>query len=138
MPRLASPRSQKRPRLEIIPFIDIMFFLLATFMMVSLSLTQSQNIPIHLPTAQTSQTSHTLDPITLTVNKNGALFWDKQGISHQVLKNRLNSLQTAPTPPQILISGDAEAPFESVIGILDEVRKAGLTKIAIKTTLPQR
>ena len=54
MPSLPSPRGKTRPRLEIIPFIDIMFFLLATFMMVSLSMIKNEGLPVKLPQAATA------------------------------------------------------------------------------------
>jgi biopolymer transport protein ExbD len=52
---IPSPRGQKRARIEIIPLIDIMFFLLATFVMVSLSMVKNQGIPVRLPSAATGQ-----------------------------------------------------------------------------------
>lgn len=53
MTKIPSPRSNKRARIEIIPLIDIIFFLLATFVMVSLSMVQNRGIPVTLPAAAT-------------------------------------------------------------------------------------
>ena len=52
--KITSPVSRKKARIEIIPLIDIMFFLLATFVMVSMSMVKNQGIAVNLPKASTS------------------------------------------------------------------------------------
>ncbi len=74
MARLPSPRAKVRPRLEIIPFIDIMFFLLATFMMVSLSMIRNEGISVHLPTAATAVPQERHDQVSLSVTEAGGLY----------------------------------------------------------------
>jgi biopolymer transport protein ExbD len=74
---IPSPRGQKRARIEIIPLIDIMFFLLATFVMVSLSMVKNQGIPVRLPSAATGQPQERKDAATITVSATGQLYLDK-------------------------------------------------------------
>jgi len=77
---IPSPRSRKRPRIEIIPLIDVIFFLLATFMMVSLSMVKNNGIKVNLPAASTSTTQDHHNETTISVTKDGGLFFDKVGL----------------------------------------------------------
>src|SRR3990167_373347 len=106
MPSLPSPRGRVRPRLEIIPFIDIMFFLLATFMMVSLSMVKIEGIPVRLP-----QTAHPVpedrkSSVTVTITENAGLYLDKQKISLEDLKRRLRAMKTDDPELKVFINGD--------------------------------
>ncbi len=133
MARLASPRLKMRPRLEIIPFIDVMFFLLATFIMVSLKLIQNHGIPVHLPSASTSVPQQRQEETDLTVTESNSLFWNKEEISFEALPARLESLKQSQADPHIFINGDDKANFGKAIAVLDAVRHAGITSVAIET-----
>jgi biopolymer transport protein ExbD len=133
MARLASPRLKVRPRLEIIPFIDIMFFLLATFIMVSLKLIQNHGIPIHLPGANSAIPQQRQEETDLTVTENNGLFWNKEEISFDALPARLESLKQAQSDPRIFINGDEKANFGKAVEVLDAVRNAGISSVAIET-----
>jgi len=135
MARLPSPRNTKnRPRLEIIPFIDIMFFLLATFMMVSLSMVQNQGVDVKLPVAATSRSQdRSDDSVSISVTESGNYFYNKESATLEQLIGHLQLLKSSQTDPKVFINGDALADFEDVVAVLDEVRKLGITKIAIET-----
>ncbi len=133
MARLPSPRAKVRPRLEIIPFIDIMFFLLATFMMVSLNLIRNQGIPVHLPKAASAAAQDRHDQVSLTVAADGGLFWNKEPITLEALPARLAALKQAQPDPRVFINGDEKAGFGQAVAVLDAVRVAGITKVAIET-----
>ena len=79
----SSSGGAKRARIEIIPLIDIIFFLLATFIMVSLSMSKNQGVQVQLPTAGTAASlgdQQELDKsITLSVNPKGEVFWNGEG-----------------------------------------------------------
>jgi biopolymer transport protein ExbD len=131
--RIPSPRSKKRSRIEIIPLIDIMFFLLATFMMVSMAMIRNQGINVHLPTASTSSAEDRKSFISITVTQKGDYFWDKESLTKADIPSRLKILKAAQGDPKIFINSDAKAVFEDVVWVLDEARKAGITKVAIET-----
>jgi biopolymer transport protein ExbD len=133
--RRAVPR--RRPRLEIIPFIDIMFFLLATFMMVSLSMIRNETLPVQLPKATTAIKTDPKDRITLTVAPRGELYWNRERVSLEELKGRLEALKASTPEPRIYLNGDKDAAFQDVVTVLDLVRKEGITRIAIQTTHPK-
>jgi biopolymer transport protein ExbD len=135
MASLPSPRGKHRPRLEIIPFIDIMFFLLATFMMVSLSMVQNQGVDVKLPSASTAQNQERPEEaVQISVIESGEYFYNKEPASLDQLIAHLQLLKSSQADPKVFINGDARASFASVVAVLDETRKLGITKIAIETT----
>jgi biopolymer transport protein ExbD len=133
MTQIPSPRSKRRARIEIIPLIDIIFFLLATFVMVSLSMVKNRAIPVNLPAASTGAPQETQDFATISINAGGAYFFNKQPVDIAGLENSLKDLLAGNPDPRVFIHGDAGAPFGKAIAALDEVRKLGITKVAIAT-----
>ena len=79
--KLASPVKRRHTRIEIIPLIDIMFFLLASFMMVSLQMDRAQNIKVNLPSASMARADYKPDMINLAVDKAGAVWLEKKEIT---------------------------------------------------------
>jgi biopolymer transport protein ExbD len=129
--------SRKRARIEIIPLIDIIFFLLATFIMVSLSMTKNQGVQVALPAAGSAQSlgdnQEMEKAVTLSVNEKGDVFWNKEKIALAQLPLRLQTFKTASKDPKVVINSDAGADFKHVVGVLDEVRKIGIAKVGINT-----
>lgn len=124
---------RKRARIEIIPLIDIMFFLLATFVMVSLSMVKNNGIAVNLPVASTGAAQERKILTTLTVTEEGFLYIDKEKISIEALPARLKVLKETDPDMKVFINGDEKASFGGVIKVLDEVRKLGITKVALQT-----
>ena len=75
--RVSSPIPHHKARIEIIPLIDIMFFLLASFMMVSLSQVHVKGIKLNLPTGLMGQTQSRREYVALSVDKDGDIYYDK-------------------------------------------------------------
>lgn len=127
--KIVSPLPQKKARLEIIPLIDIMFFLLASFMLVSLSMTKQRTVDVNLPAAATAKTNLKPDSISLAVKANGQVFFEKQAVElpalEALLKERLKANKDLP----VFISGDAVTPHGAMVAMLDYVRRCGVTKV---------
>jgi len=130
---IPSPRPHRRARIEIIPLIDVIFFLLATFMIVSLSMVKNKGIPVNLPGASTAVSQDHLSDTTITVTKDGKLFFNKDLLSLDQLPARLQQLRREQPDPRIYVNGDQQAYFGAAIGVLDDLRSAGITKVAIDT-----
>jgi biopolymer transport protein ExbD len=131
--RIATTGTRKA-RIEIVPLIDVVFFLLATFVMVSLSMTRNQGMQVQLPTAATSEKQPDRDEsVTLTVMENGELFWNKEKVTAAQLPFKLQTLKASTKDPRIIVSGAGQAGFQNVVAAIDEVRKAGITKVGIAT-----
>ena len=93
--KLPSPIRRKHSRIEIIPLIDIMFFLLASFMMVSLQLDRTQNINVNLPPANEAKPDYKPDMLNVAVDKTGDVWIEKKQVSlpelSQVVSNRFRA-----------------------------------------------
>ena len=128
---------RKRARIEIIPLIDIIFFLLATFIMVSLSMTKNQGVNVALPAAASAASlgdQQELDKaVTLSINAKGEVFYNKEKITLAQLPLKLQTLKSTSKDPKVIINGDAGADFKNVVAVLDEARKIGIGKVGINT-----
>ncbi|MGO8929957.1 MAG: ExbD/TolR family protein [Limisphaerales bacterium] len=128
--KLGSPVRRKHCRIEIIPLIDIMFFLLASFMMVSLSLDQTQNIKVNLPFA--SQARHDFQPgmLSIAVDKAGAVWLQKRQISLPELSLVVSNRFRGDTNLPVYISGDRDTLHGAMADVYEVVRSAGVQKVA--------
>ena len=130
---IPSIRPRKHARIEIVPLIDIMFFLLATFVMVSLSMVKSRGIPVILPAASTSAAQDHKDHVTVSIAETGQLYLDKRELSQEQLVTELRALHDANAELRVFIHGDESARLGLAIAVLDETRKLGITKVAFET-----
>ena len=130
---IPSPRSKRHARIEIIPLIDIMFFLLATFVMVSLSMVKSHGVPVRLPSTATGQQIEHKDFSTISVTASGQVYIDKEEVSLAQLALKLAALRADNEEFKIFINGDEDARLGLAIEVLDTARSLGITKIAFET-----
>jgi biopolymer transport protein ExbD len=138
MPVKLSPRSgaENEARIEIIPLIDIMFFLLAAFMLVSLSMVKMRSVKVDLPTATVSTPDTRRDLVNISVDKSGMAFLDAKPIANNELVILLSGLRKTNETLRVFVSGDKEAKHGDVIRVLDLVRSAGIEKIAFEIREP--
>ena len=127
------PHDSSEARIEIIPLIDIMFFLLAAFMLVSLSMVNLKTVKVNLPTATTATAESPKNPLNLAVNKAGLVFLDGKPVGDHELTQALAARFQADPELRVFISGDADARHGDVLRILDLVRSAGIQKVAFET-----
>lgn len=119
------------PRIEIIPLIDIMFFLLAAFMMVSLSLTHLQSVPVQLPRAASAEPGPRPDLFHLVVDRNGMVWWENRVYGPAELAATLaERLQSSPGT-RVAISADADTRHAHVVQVLDLLRSLGIHQVSL-------
>ncbi|MFO0963950.1 MAG: biopolymer transporter ExbD [Phycisphaerales bacterium] len=127
----------KSARIEIIPLIDIIFFLLATFIMVSLSMSKNQGVQVALPGASTAQSlgdqSEMEKAATISVTEKGEVFFNKEKIQVAQLPLKLQTYKMTAKDPKIIVNSDGGADFKHVVAVLDEARKIGIAKVGINT-----
>lgn len=124
----------KKARIEIIPLIDVIFFLLATFVLFTLSLNKIQSIPIDLPAAKPNATPNPDDDtVILQVSDAGSAYWNRELISMAELGPRLQHYKSTSPNPRVLITGDDRAKVGSAVKAFDEVRKSGIKQVSIET-----
>jgi biopolymer transport protein ExbD len=128
---------KKAANIQIIPLIDIIFFLLATFIMVSLSMSKNQGVQVALPGASTAQSmgdqQEMEKAVTLSVNDKGEVFFNKDKILPGQLPMKLQTYKLTAKDPKVIINSDGAADFKYVVMVLDEVRKIGIAKVGINT-----
>lgn len=128
--RILSPVPRKRGRLEIIPLIDIMFFLLASFMMVSLTMQHLMSIKVSLPTATQATSLAKPDMLTITVDRFGQTSVDDRPISFPELYEMCRNKAAANPKYPVYIQGQRETTHAAMIYVLDLVKRAGIEKVA--------
>jgi biopolymer transport protein ExbD len=128
---MRSPIPKKHARIEIIPLIDIMFFLLASFMMVSLSQTHMKGIAVNLPSniPQPPSDPNKKDYVSVRVTEGGLVYFDNEAVLSQDVKGRLFALQKANPQIKVSLSAETNALHGDVITLLDNVRDVGIQKI---------
>ena len=130
--QLSSPVPHKRARIEIIPLIDIVFFLLASFMMVSLSQVHMKGIKVNLPSGVSGETQTKREYLSVSVDKDGHYFYDKDQVSDDELLNRLRQAhQTAPDA-KVFMRGDRDSAHLNVAHALDIIRSSGYYKVSFE------
>jgi biopolymer transport protein ExbD len=132
--KIRSPLPRKQTRLEIIPLIDIMFFLLASFMMVTLQMQKVRALKASLPTATLATSSTKPDIINLNVDKDGQVSLDQKPFTFPELFTALTNRYNLNTNVPVYITGNREATHGSIIYVLDFVKRAGIQRVAIAVT----
>ena len=127
--RIARKASEKA-RIEIIPMIDVIFFLLVFFMISTLSMTINRGLPVNLPTAATSQ-KDVRDNVSLTVMQDGKMFLNKEPVTLQDMGPRVKAALAADPRLAVVINADGQVLHSTVVDILDELRQAGVSGLAI-------
>ncbi|HUD45183.1 MAG TPA: biopolymer transporter ExbD [Candidatus Baltobacteraceae bacterium] len=128
--KIRSPIARKRSRLEIIPLIDIMFFLLASFMMVSLQMQKVRTLKASLPTATLATSTAKPDIIKLKVDSFGQVSLDGQDLGFPQLYATLTNRFHANTNVPVYLSGTRDTTHGEMVYVLDMVRRAGIQRVA--------
>lgn len=123
---------ESEARIEIIPLIDIMFFLLASFMLVSLSMATLKSVKVELPTATSATPDSAKHLVSLSVDKNGTVFFEKTPVGPNELVTRIATLLSSDPTLRVFISGDRMARHGDILRVLDIVRGAGVEKVAFE------
>ena len=139
--KMRSPIPKKHARIEIIPLIDIMFFLLASFMMVSLSQTHMKGIRVNLPSANSppQPPNEQKDYVAIRVTEGNLIYFDNVPVLSDDVLPRLYQLHEQNPNVKVSLSAEMLATHGDVIALLDKIRLAKITKIGyqVKTAAVQ-
>jgi biopolymer transport protein ExbD len=123
-------RSIKKARIEIIPMIDTIFFLLVFFMISTLSMTRFKGMPVNLPKAASGQQAPA-ESAAITINKEHQIFLDKQPVEKTSLADRLGGLIAKNPELLVVINADDGVEHGHVVEVMDIARSANVAKMAI-------
>jgi biopolymer transport protein ExbD len=121
--KLRRTRQPKRGRIEIIPMIDVMFFLLATFMLASLSMQNLHSLNVNLPQGHAAP-MQAKTPVTLTVTPDSRIFLDKTPVTLDTLASTLRPLLHGPEA-SVIVAADSAAPNGVTVQAMLRAREAG-------------
>jgi biopolymer transport protein ExbD len=129
---VTSPIPHKKARIEIIPLIDIMFFLLASFMMLSLSQVHMKGIKVNLPLGRSGEVQNKRDYISISVDSNGNPYFDKKSVTYDELTAILGRVYSENPDAKVFLRGDRDTVHGNIIRVLDILRSQGFYKIAFE------
>ncbi|MCM0757385.1 MULTISPECIES: biopolymer transporter ExbD [Sporomusa] len=130
--KLRNLRSERQPKLMIIPMIDIIFFLLVFFIMSTLYMVDQQTIPVNLPQAASAQ-SDKPHSVAIAVTKEGRIMFEQEEIPLELLQKRVKLEMAKQGDLVFILRSDKTAEYGRVVAVLDELKLAGAHRVAIAT-----
>jgi len=117
----------ERPRVEVIPMIDIMMFLLVFFVVISLKMIAGTGVPLELPSATSTQQIKS-STLTIGVTRAGDTVVEGQPVAAEALRAKLAALKP---PVEVVLAGDRDVSLQTLLAVMDTVRGAGITTVGI-------
>ena len=130
--QLRSLRTTNKPKLMIIPMIDIIFFLLVFFMMSMLSMVVQKSVPINLPSSQTAKVD-IQKKVPITVTADGSIYVEQTKTTIDGMIKYLQIEQGKGTEMTVVLRGDKAVQYGRFVQVLDKLKQMNITKIAIAT-----
>ena len=130
--QLRSLRTTNKPKLMIIPMIDILFFLLVFFMMSMLSMVVQKSVPINLPSSQTAKVD-IQKKVPITVTADGSIYVEQTKTTIDGMIKYLQIEQGKGTEMTVVLRGDKAVQYGRFVQVLDTLKQMNITKIAIAT-----
>jgi biopolymer transport protein ExbD len=124
-------RTSKKGRIEIIPMIDVMFFLLVTFMLASLAMQRVNGLAVNLPQGKADNIA-VEEKITISISKDGVVYLENDQIALQDVYERMKH-KIAGNDQVIVINSDKDTSHGVVMSVMLEAKKAGAKHFSILT-----
>lgn len=124
-------RKKSEPSIQLAPLIDIVFVLLIFFAVSSSLVSKNQGIPMDLP--QASSVEKNKPNLTISIKKDGSIYYDKMKITLTQISQIVTDYVEEDPEMQVNLGADKSIAYENVINVLDQIRLAGCTNIALQT-----
>jgi len=121
--KLRKSRQHRRGRIEIIPMIDVMFFLLVTFMLASLSMQNLHSLAVNLPQGHAAAMKPET-PVTLTITRDSRILLDEVPVTLDTLATFLKPMLKGPDS-SVIVAADSAAPNGITVQAMIQCRDAG-------------
>ena len=118
-----------KPRVEVIPMIDIMMFLLVFFVVISLRMIAGTGVPMEIPSSKTTQSIKS-STVTVGITKTGETVIDGKPVTQEELKTKLVEMKKQ-KPVDVVLAGDKDVPLQSLLQVMDAIRGAGISSVGI-------
>ena len=128
-------REKTQPLVMIIPMIDIMLFLLVFFMISTIYMVQTNTLPVSLPQSSSAKQETRPNVVQITVLESGDVLFDKDTVPNQELGEKIHAAIASDKDTIFVLRGDKAARYESVVAVLDLLKKSGAHKVSIATEM---
>ena len=128
-------REKTQPLVMIIPMIDIMLFLLVFFMISTIYMVQTNTLPVSLPQSSTAKQETRPNVVPITVLETGDVLFDKDSVPNKQLAEKIHKALAQDKNAIFVVRGDKAARYESVVAVLDLLKKSGAQRISIATEM---
>jgi biopolymer transport protein ExbD len=126
-------RRRSTARIEIIPMIDVMMFLLVFFVLISTNVLPALGLRVALPKAGDPDHMQMTRRVTLTISAPGKLYLDGNPVDPGALPDRLRALRSAYARLVVIIAADKAANLQALVGVLDALKVADVQAASIVT-----
>ena len=124
----------KKPRIEMLPLIDIVFLLLVFFIYAMLSMAVHRSLPVSLPVSSSAEISTELN-VAITVNHSGEIFIDSMKVSleelQSVLREKMQQTNNAKSV-QVDLFADKSLSYQGLYRVLDSIRTTGISNVSLQ------
>ena len=127
--KLRRARDYRRGRIEIIPMIDVMFFLLVTFMLASLSMQSLHSVPVDLPRGEAAA-MQPHQPVTLTITGDSQIYLDSTLVTLDTMAGALKPM-LPDADADVIVAADNAAAAGIVVQAMIQARRAGVEHFLI-------
>ena len=129
------PDEESRLTINIVPMIDVVFAVLAVFILSTLYLTRAEGFPVNLPTATTA-VSQDEAALTLTITADGSLFLGDQPVTLETLPAEVQAVLIPGQPAMVTVRADTATPHGQVVAAMDRIRDLDGVRLGIATQQP--
>lgn len=124
---------KRHARIEIIPMIDVMMFLLVFFVLISINVIPSFGVATNLPSSSTTAKVSLDQPVIVTISKEGRIQVNGHEVEASGVAAQVKELAKGSGEPQVIIKTDGEAVMQQVVDVMDRLRTGGVSKVSIAT-----
>ncbi len=136
--RFREINSQQGADLELAPMIDVVFLLLIFFIVSWQSARFERDMDISVPSAEVAENKdRQAGEIIINVRKDGTVVLNGLSVTNAELLAKLEAVSEAYPDQAVILRGSSEASFQSIINVLDEIKRAGIWNVAFATTKPE-
>lgn len=128
-------REKNLPLVMIIPMIDIMLFLLVFFMLSTIYMVQTNTLPVSLPQSSSAKEETRPNVVAITILENGDVLFDKDTAPNHQLAEKIHAALELDKETIFVLRGDKSARYESVVAVLDLLKKSGAARVSLATEI---
>lgn len=121
----------RKPRIEMLPLIDVVFLLLVFFLYSILSMAVHRGMPVDLPISSSVKVDKKLI-ISVTIDGRGQIFLDKKAVALKELAEKLRGSTRENPIPGVLLFADKNLPYQQLFAVIDQIKTAGISRISLQ------